>query len=109
MGFFLFNSMIVLLPTNTTHGFNFIPRFIPSGELALELYDETLQTKQTIDNLYVFANGLATMTFDLVCIENQKFKLKISEGTDVIYRDKIFVTSQNTQEFKATKDHYYYE
>ena len=41
--------------------------------------------------------------------ENDKFQVKISQGTDVIYRDKIFVTSQNTQEFKATKDHYYYE
>ncbi len=101
--------MIVLRPTNTTHGFNFIPRFIPSSELILELYDETLQTKQSIDNIYVFFDGFATMTFDLICTENQKFQLKISQGEDVIYRDKIFVTSQNTQEFKATKDHYYYE
>lgn len=101
--------MIHLLPSNTTHEFNFIPRFIPSDELMLELYDETLQTTQTIDNLYVYANGLATITFDLICAESQKFQLKISQGTDIIYRDKIFVTSQNTQEFKATKDHYYYE
>lgn len=101
--------MIVLIPTNTTHEFNFIPRFIPTSELTFELYDETLQTTETIDNLYVYANGLATMTFDLECAESQKFQLKILEGTDVIYRDKIFVTSQKTQEFKATKDHYYYE
>ena len=99
--------MIVLIPTNTTHEFNFIPRFIPTSELTFELYDETLQTTETIDNLYVYANGLATMTFDLECAESQKFQLKILEGTDVIYRDKIFVTSQKTQEFKATKDHYY--
>ena len=101
--------MIVLRPTNTTHEFTFIPRFIPSGLLTLELYDETLQTTETIDNLYVYANGLTAITFDLICTENQKFQLKILEGTDIIYRDKIFVTSQNTQEFKATKDHYYYE
>lgn len=101
--------MIVLLPTNTTHEFNFIPRFIPSGELALELYNEATQQFQTIDNLYVYANGLVTITFDLNVFEKDKFQLKIFEGTDVIYRDKIFVTSQNTQEFKATKDHYYYE
>ena len=101
--------MIVLIPTNTAHGFNFIPRFIPTGELILQLYDETLQTTETIDNLYVYANGLATITFDLVCTESQKFQLKILEGTDIVYRDKIFVTSQNTQAFKATKDHYYYE
>lgn len=101
--------MIVLIPTNTTHEFNFIPRFIPTSELILEIYNEATQQFQTIDNLYVYANGLATMTFDLECTESQKFQLKILEGTDIVYRDKIFVTSQNTQAFKATKDHYYYE
>lgn len=101
--------MIHLLPSNRTHGFNFIPRFVPSGELILELYNEATQQFKTIENLYVYANGLATMTFDLNVFEKDKFQLKISQGTDVIYRDKIFVTSQNTQEFKATKDHYYYE
>jgi hypothetical protein len=101
--------MIVLNPTDTTHGFNFIPRFIPSDELILQLYNETLQTTQTIDNTYVYLYGIITMTFDLVCTESQKFQLKILEGTEVIYRDKIFVTSQDTQAFKATKDHYYYE
>lgn len=101
--------MIHLLPSNTTHEFNFIPRFVPSGELILELYDETLQTTETIDNTNTYSNGYVIITFDLVCTENQKFQLKISEGDEVIYRDKIFITSQNTQEFKATKDHYYYE
>jgi len=101
--------MIHLLPINTTHEFNFIPRFIPSSELILQLYKEETQQFQTVDNLYVYANGLATITFDLNVFENDKFQVKILQGTDVIYRDKIFVTSQNTQEFKATKDHYYYE
>lgn len=101
--------MIILNPNNTTHGFNFIPRFIPSDELILQLFNETLQTSQNIENLYVYANGLATMTFDLVCTESQKFQVKILEATNVIYRDKIFVTSQIPQDFKATKDHYYYE
>jgi len=101
--------MIVLLPTNTTHGFNFIPRFIPSDDLTLELYNETLQTTQTIDSTSAYSNGLATITFDLECTESQKFQVKILQNTAVIYRDKIFVTAQDTQEFKATKDHYYYE
>lgn len=100
--------MIHLLPSNTTHGFNFIPRFVPTGELILELYNEATQQFQAIENLYVYANGLATITFDLNVFEKDKFQLKISQGGDVVYRDKIFVTSQNTQEFKATKDHYYY-
>lgn len=101
--------MIVLIPTNTTHIFKFIPRFIPMGVFILQLYNETLQTTQTIANTYTYVNGLITITFNLVCVENQKFQLKILEGVQIIYRDKIFVTSQDTQAFKATKDHYYYE
>ena len=101
--------MIHLLPINTTHEFNFIPRFIPSGELILQLYKEETQQFQTVENLYIYANGLVTITFDLNVFENDKFQVKILQGTDVVYRDKIFVTSQNTQDFKATKDHYYYE
>jgi len=102
--------MIVLLPTNIVHTINFIPRFIPSGDLTVQLYDETLQThSEPVVNMNIYANGLSIVNFDLECTESQKFQLKISQGTDVIYRDKIFVTSQDTQEFKATKDHYYYE
>jgi len=101
--------MIVLNPTDTAHGFNFIPRFIPSDELTLLLYNEATQQSSTIETLYVYANGLATITFDLECTENQKFQVKLMQGEDVIYRDKIFVTSQDTQEYKATKDLYYYE
>ncbi len=101
--------MIVLLPTNTTHTIKFIPRFVPSIDLTFQLYDETLQTTETIVNAYIYNNGLVTMTFDLVCTENQKFQVKILQDTNIIYRDKIFVTLQDTQAFKATKDHYYYE
>ena len=101
--------MIVLIPTNTTHGFNFIPRFIPSDDLTLQLYKEETQTFETVENLYIYTNGIATITFDLNIFENDKFQVKILQGTEIIYRDKIFVTSQDTQEYKATKDLYYYE
>jgi hypothetical protein len=77
--------------------------------LTLQLYDETLQTFNAINNSFTYSNGLCAILFDLVCTENQKFQVKILQGTAVIYRDKIFVTSQDTQEYKATKDHYYYE
>lgn len=101
--------MIVLIPTNTTHTITFIPRFSPSDNLILQLYDEILQTTETIANTYSYTDGVLSMAFDLVCSESQKFQLKILEGTSVIYRDKIFVTAQDTQAFKATKDKYYYE
>lgn len=101
--------MIVLLPANTSHVIRFIPRFIPSADLIVQFYDETLQTTETASNTYSYLDGIVTVEFDLDCTENQKFQLKISQSTDVVYRDKVFATSQDTQDFKATKDLYYYE
>ena len=74
--------MIVLLPTNTSHTINFIPRFIPSDELILQLYDETLQTTETIVNTYTYANGILEMEFDLECTENQKFHASVAHTYD---------------------------
>jgi len=101
--------MIVLNPTNTTHTINFIPRFIPSDDLILQLYNETLQTTETITNTYSYLDGITAITFDLDCTENQKFQIKITENNEIVYRDKLFITSKTPQDFKATKDHYYYE
>jgi hypothetical protein len=101
--------MIVLIPTNTTHTITFIPRFVPSEELTLQLYKEETQQFENKTNTYIYANGLLTIDFPLNCFENDKFQLIILNDTEVIYRDKIFVTAQDTQEYKATKDHYYYE
>ena len=50
-----------------------------------------------------------TITFDYNFIENDKFTIKISDSNGVIYRDKLISTSQTTQDFKSTKDLYYYE
>ena len=35
--------------------------------------------------------------------------MKLIEDGEVVYRDKLFITSQEPQDFKATKDLYYYE
>lgn len=100
--------MIVLNPTNTTHGFNFIPRLIHT-DVILSLYNETTQQNEIVDNLCVTNNGISTITFDFDFVESQKFQIKITENNEIVYRDKLFVTAQTPQDFKATKDHYYYE
>jgi hypothetical protein len=100
--------MIVLNPENTTHIINFIPRLHPTV-VELSLYNETTQETTIVDNECGTINGVSSLHFDFDFLENQKFQIKLTEDNEVVYRDKIFVTSQTPQEFKATKDHYYYE
>lgn len=101
--------MKVVLPIDTTHLIALIPRYYTSDALVLELYNEVKQTKEIVPCIYIIQNGLMTITFDYNFIENDKFTIKISDSNGVIYRDKLIATSQTTQDFKSTKDLYYYE
>jgi len=100
--------MIVLNPNDTSHSFDIIPRYYPTDYINVFLYNE--ETKFTlVVNTYSILNGIMTITFNYTFIEGAKYQIKIEDVNGVVYRDKMFITSQNTQEFKATKDHYYYE
>lgn len=101
--------MIQIFPSNTTHFIRFIPRFEPIGALVMQLYKEETQQFQDIPNTYTYKDGVVEVNFDLNVVDYDKFQIKIINQFGVIYRGKLFVTSQETQEFKATKDKYYYE
>ena len=101
--------MIVINPNNTAHVIKLIPRFYPTETIVFNLFNEALQTSQNIDNEYLTVNGITSIGFDLECIEFAKYQIKITENNDVVFRGKLFVTSQNPETFKASKDLYYYE
>ena len=101
--------MIVINPNNTSHTINFVPRFYPTLAVTFELYNEGTKGVVTLDNIYVVANGIMSMTFDLVCKENEKYQIKLTTDGEILFRGKITATSQTPQDFKATKDLYYYE
>lgn len=101
--------MIVINPNNTAHVIKLIPRFYPTDAIVFNLYNETLQTSENLDNEYMIVNGIMSIGFDLECVEGAKYQIKITENDTVIFRGKLFATTQNTETFKATKDLYYYE
>ena len=101
--------MIVINPNNTAHVIKLIPRFYPTETIVFNLFNEALQTSQNIDNEYLTVNGITSIGFDLECLEGTKYQIKITEDDNVVFRGKLFVTSQNTETFKASKDLYYYE
>lgn len=95
-------------PINTNHNLRVIPRQSIITEPIFELFNE--QTKEVFNPEFtaLFEDGYLDINFDFDFVENQKFQIKIYSDV-VYYRGKLFVTSQTTQNFKASKDLYYYE
>lgn len=100
--------MKVLNPNDTTHSISLIPRYYPESVVVLTLFNESTKENIVIDNDYTIQNGLFTINFDYNFTKNDKFSFKIEEN-DVVFRGKIMITEQGTQDFKITKDLYYYE
>lgn len=100
--------MNVVNPNNTTHNLKIIPRANNIGILIFELINE--QTKEVFLPIFtaLFEDGYLTLTFDFIFVENQKFQIKIFNDI-VFYRGKLMATSQDTQNFKASNEIYYYE
>lgn len=99
--------MIVVNPEDAEHTILIIPRFYPSDSITVSLYNEVTQETSTPANTYETVDGNTFITFEYDFLENQNFQLKVTEDTEVVYRDKIFATSQETENYKLTQNVYY--
>lgn len=101
--------MTVLNPSETEHSIKLIPRYTPSEALTFITYNEATQESSTIANTYVLSNGFLTLSFTLSISDGDKLQFEIQEGESVVYRGKIFATSQEPQDYKLTNGLFYYE
>ena len=101
--------MIQVLPTDTEHYISFIGRFEPTISCILSLYNEATKIETNVLNTFTTVNGVTTMVFSFDFLENDKYQIKVSDDDGVIFRGKIIATIQDAQDFKQTKDLYYYE
>jgi hypothetical protein len=101
--------MNVVNPNNTTHEIVIIPRFYPTDNVNLFLYNETtqLQIDLNVVNSYTIVDGKMFVEFDYTFTEGQSFQVTITEFDDVVYRGKIFATNQEPQDYKLTDNVYY--
>ena len=49
------------------------------------------------------------LSFDYNFEDKYKYQMKIHESDEDVFRGKILCTTQETQDYKLTKDLYYYE
>jgi len=99
--------MIVVNPEDTTHNIVIIPRFYPTDTIVISLFNEATQQTSTPANTYLTTDGNTEIQFEYVFTENQNFQIKITEADEVVYRDKIFSTSQDPQGYKLTDNVYF--
>ena len=103
-----FNYMKVLNPNNLNHSIKFIPRYYPDFPITLTLKNESTNVETIVNCDYTLVNGLCEVHFDYTFDNKSKFQIKIEEE-NVIFRGKLLITDQGTQDYKITKDLYYYE
>lgn len=101
--------MIVVNPDNTSHIIKFVPRYTPITALTFITYNEATQVSNTINNSYVVVDGFLELSFSNIFAEGDKLQFEIQESEQVVYRGKIFATTQTPQDYKLTKDLYFYE
>jgi len=94
-----------LIQTNGNKTFKVIPRQFIVGALTLKLRSEStntvvsVDTTSTIDGNYLsFAAVFGTL------IENDFFTLEVLNGSDTIYKDKVFCTNQTINQ--SSNDYY---
>ena len=97
--------MIVLQETNDPQTFSFIPRSDSYDALFLTDDQTNVEIEVTIDNNVVgdYINTI-TATFDL--IEGHFYNLVLKDGSDVVYKDKVFCTNQPVVSFSVNNGQY---
>tara|TARA_R110000803_G_scaffold76454_1_gene141048 strand:+ start:1285 stop:1587 length:303 start_codon:yes stop_codon:yes gene_type:complete len=99
---------MVINPNNSTHTLNVIPRFYPSNDLVISLYNEALKTTSTPANTYNITNGKLNITFTFTFVNKDRHQVKITDSANVVYRGKLITTTQDTQTYSQTDGQYFY-
>lgn len=93
---------------NPTHSFVFISRFEIINALTLELFNEGTKVTSTAVNTHATVDGNTTISYTFTFADKDKYRIKILNGLNVVYRDKLIVTSQVAQDYKLSNDLYAY-
>ena len=101
--------MIVVDPSLTSHTINIVPRKYDFVSFDMYIRNETTKEENTVNTTTNELNRGLEITFDFDFTDRYNYEIRIvNENGFVMYRGKIFATSQNPQEYKQTTDKYYW-
>jgi hypothetical protein len=85
--------MHILQVSESSQSIVIIPRSFPAS-VTLHLIDESKNTTATPSVSVASANGFMTLTGTFSLVVNRYYGLEVFDGSNLIYRDRVFVTSQ---------------
>lgn len=96
--------MIILQASGSDQTFKFIPRTLAATSMVIE--DEAENTSVTIAITPTVTTYYLSVTETLSLVEGRFYTLKVLNGTDVVYKDKIFCTNQTISEYSINNGEY---
>lgn len=100
--------MIVVNSLLDSHEVKIIPRYTPTLDISIEVYNETSREVDILETAYTYVNGKLILSFDYTFFEDYKYQVKITEESNVVYRGKIIAINQNTQDYDPSEGLYTY-
>ena len=96
--------MIILLESVSDQIFKFIPRELEADSMIIE--DEAENTSVTTAITPTFDRYYMVITETLALIEGRSYTLTVLNGTDIVYKDKIFCTNQTISDYSISDGEY---
>ena len=91
--------MIKLLPTTDSQTISFIPRsYVVASNISLVVVEDGTRKTQTINDLSTSISGNfinMSISIDILTAENT-YSIEVKQGSTLLYRDKIYCTSQTS-------------
>jgi hypothetical protein len=97
--------MIVLTPSVTPQTFSFIPRDTTYN--VMQITDDQTNVTQTITiTSSTTGDYVNTITATFALIDGHFYNLVLKNGSTILYKDRIFCTSQNIATFSVNNGEY---
>lgn len=97
-------SMIILLESVLSQTFKFIPRSLDADSMIIE--DDAENTSVTIDITPTIDRYYLSVSEVLTLVEGRFYTIKVLNGLDVVYKDKIFCTNQTVSSYSINDNEY---
>ena len=97
--------MIVLTPSLTAQTFSFIPRNTTYN--VMQITDEQTNVTQTVTILSSTTGDYVNkITAAFTLVDGHFYNLVLKNGSNIIFKDKVFCTSQNLVTFSVNNGEY---
>ena len=96
--------MIILQSSVSSQTFTFIPRTLAATSMVVE--DELENTSVTTSITPTVSTYYLSVTETLTLVEGRFYTLKVLNGSDVVYKGKIFCTNQTVADYSINNGEY---